>query len=126
MLGFSAGAAVTLGTTLTAPTQATPAFIGLLYSPPQPVALPPKIPPLFAGVASDDTVVGPDKSIVDAWHAAGQSAEYHLYARGGHGFGMRKTGATTDLWPEEFLAWLRSNGFLSKPTQRQVEINARP
>jgi acetyl esterase/lipase len=114
MIGFSAGAATALQVALTSADDARPAFVGLLYCPPPPTAitLPAVVPPLFAAVAADDPVVGPDTSALDAWRAAGKTAEFHLYGKGGHGFGMRRSGATTDLWPDEFLAWVRSNGFL--------------
>lgn len=43
----------------------------------------------------------------------GASAELHIYATGGHGFGYRPTnlGATAG-WPERFTEWLESRKFL--------------
>jgi hypothetical protein len=38
-----------------------------------------------------------------------------MYQKGGHGFGMLRNGTTTELWPEEFLAWLRVNRFVPAP-----------
>ena len=45
---------------------------------------------------------------------AGASAELHIYATGGHGFGYRPTnkGATAG-WPERFAEWLESRKFLA-------------
>jgi endo-1,4-beta-xylanase len=44
---------------------------------------------------------------------AGVSAELHEYAGVGHGFGLRlsQRGAVAE-WPEVFLAWLDTKGFL--------------
>jgi acetyl esterase/lipase len=43
---------------------------------------------------------------------AGASAELHIYATGGHGFGYRggMKGALVG-WPERFMEWLESRGF---------------
>lgn len=38
--------------------------------------------------------------------------EFHLHQGGDHGFGSRKLETTSDLWPEEFYAWMRSQGLL--------------
>jgi endo-1,4-beta-xylanase len=46
---------------------------------------------------------------------AGISAELHVYAGVGHGFGLRLSqhGAVAE-WPEVFLAWLDTKGFLHR------------
>lgn len=36
-------------------------------------------------------------------------AEMHLYATGGHGYGMRKTGAGIAGWPDRLKEWLQGN-----------------
>ena len=41
---------------------------------------------------------------------AGVSVEYHLYARGGHAFGLRRTTSAITRWPELVEAWLGSIG----------------
>lgn len=43
---------------------------------------------------------------------AGVSAEMHLYATGGHGFGMRKTGTPSATWPDRVGDWLNAQGYL--------------
>jgi hypothetical protein len=35
-------------------------------------------------------------------------SEIHVYADGGHGFGIKKTGKTSAAWPAAFEAWLRT------------------
>jgi hypothetical protein len=42
----------------------------------------------------------------------GHLAELHVFAKGGHGFGLQKRGLTTDLWFDEFVAWMASGGLL--------------
>ena len=36
----------------------------------------------------------------------------HLDQTGGHGFGALKQGTTSDLFLEQFLLWIKANGFL--------------
>jgi hypothetical protein len=36
----------------------------------------------------------------------------HLYAKGGHGFGMRKQNIPTDAWIERFGDWMGLEGYL--------------
>jgi hypothetical protein len=36
----------------------------------------------------------------------------HIYAQGGHGFGMRKQGKPSDHWIERFAEWLQGQGLL--------------
>ena len=33
-------------------------------------------------------------------------AELHVYSGGGHGFGMKKSGKTSEHWPQALAAWL--------------------
>ncbi|MFN0067094.1 MAG: hypothetical protein ACKVYV_05595 [Limisphaerales bacterium] len=50
--------------------------------------------------------------IYEDWVKAGKPSELHLYARGGHGFGMRKQGFPRDLWIERLADWLKMQGLL--------------
>jgi hypothetical protein len=36
----------------------------------------------------------------------------HIYAKGGHGFGMNRQGLPCDSWIERFAGWLQALGFL--------------
>lgn len=36
----------------------------------------------------------------------------NVYAKGGHGFGMRKQGLPTDRWIERFGEWMELNGWM--------------
>ena len=50
------------------------------------------------------------------WKAGGHPAELHIYAKGGHGFGLRQQGLPTDRWIERFGEWLALQGFLGRPS----------
>ena len=46
---------------------------------------------------------------------AGVPATLHLYNRGGHGYGLRDTGAPVNLWPERAEEWFREIGIVKQP-----------
>ena len=52
-----------------------------------------------------------DEGDYDALKAAGHKPEAHVFGSGGHGFGMKKQGTTSDHWVEEFYYWLEAQGF---------------
>jgi hypothetical protein len=43
---------------------------------------------------------------------AGARAELHVYASGGHGFGVRDVGAPCSTWTRNCADWLRNLGVL--------------
>lgn len=112
MIGFSAGAMLTMATTL-AGQDAKPAFIADIYGPLSPVNVPAGAPPLFVALAADDPLFGGGGfGLVDSWRAAKRPVEFHLYEQGGHGFGMYKKETTSTGWFDAFAAWLRMRGFI--------------
>ena len=113
VLGFSAGAIAALGATLASVRDARPAFAGIIYGRMLAVAVPANAPPLFVAFAADDPFLGSQGfALVQSWRAAGKLSELHSYERGGHGFGMKRQGFTSDYWDDQFLGWLRAGGFL--------------
>lgn len=130
MLGFSAGGHLTT-TTCTNPDAklyepiddadkltARPDFAILIYTaylldPKKPEGLrkelpiTDKTPPMFLAHAYDDPVT-PESSLRLALELkrAKVSCELHLYATGGHGFGLRPEGPAT-TWPARCAEWLR-------------------
>jgi len=64
--------------------------------------------------ANDDTGVPPENSILYymALRSAGVPAEMHIYARGGHGFGLGHTDAALSTWSGRLADWLRVRGLL--------------
>ena len=79
--------------------------------------MPKDAPPLFALAASNDPLGLADDSVelYSKWLAANKPAELHMYAKGGHGFGVRRQNLPTDTWIDRFADWLDLQGFLKKP-----------
>ncbi len=116
-MGFSAGAMVTSGVLLQTDAAARPAFAAPIYGGPFGAmpAIPPNLPPIFMAWAQDDQLVqGPVVKFYEALKAAGNNPEVHIYASGGHGFGLKPQGTTSDHWIEEFYWWLEAKGFTKK------------
>ena len=44
----------------------------------------------------------------DALRKAGVPTEIHLYAHGGHAFGLRRTESPVTWWPQLVETWLKS------------------
>ena len=116
MMGFSAGAGLTMHCTLNSQTMKL-AFIAPIYGGMGPVDVPENAPPLFAAIAADDFLFNGDFGLIKSWYDAGKPVEFHLYQNGGHGFGMGYPGHPTYWWFEVFTHWLDSNKFLApQPT----------
>jgi acetyl esterase/lipase len=116
-MGFSAGAMVTSGTVLQQDSAARPNFAAMIYGGPFGVipTIPQKLPPLFLAWAQDDHVArDPIVKFHEALERAGQKPEVHIYSAGGHGFGLKKQGTTSDHWIDDFYNWLDAQG-LTKP-----------
>lgn len=113
LIGFSAGAMLTLRTSLDANAATRPDFAGIIYGPVSTEKVPAGAPPAFIALAANDEIFAHgDYGLIGAWQKAGGAVEFHLYGDGHHAFGMQKHGTTSDLWFEEFLAWMRMRGLL--------------
>ena len=73
-------------------------------------------PPTFLVQAADDHTDGVDQALVyyAALTKAGVPAEMHLYAHGGHAFGLRRTPLPITGWPALAEAWLQTIGMAAK------------
>lgn len=72
-------------------------------------------PPSFLVQAEDDPV-GVMNSI-DYYMALIQNkvpAEMHIYAKGGHGYGLRPSGNNISTWPARLQQWLQSIGMVAR------------
>jgi acetyl esterase/lipase len=113
MIGFSAGAMLTMATTL-AGGDAKPAFVADIYGPLGAVDVPADAPPLFIALAADDPFFANDGiGLVDKWRAAKRPVEFHLYEQGGHGFGMYQKPTTSTGWFDAYVRWLGMHGLLA-------------
>jgi acetyl esterase/lipase len=74
-----------------------------------------KTPPTFLVMAQDDGVrVENALFYYLALKRAGVPSELHVYATGGHGYGLRRTGELVTTWPDRVADWMRSNGWLNR------------
>jgi acetyl esterase/lipase len=116
--GFSAGGMVTVFAALQP--DARPNYAAPIYGAPistVPKVPPQGLPPFFMAMAQDDTLAGPMiVALYDAVKAAGYKPEFHIFSSGGHGWGMRKQGKTSDHWIDEFYWWLEAQG-LTRPAK---------
>jgi len=119
IIGFSAGGTVTMGVAVHYTPESRPAFIAPIYAAGsrfKDATVPADAPPMFIAAATDDNLgLAPDSLVLyEKWTAAHKSVELHMYAKGGHGFGMRKQNLPTDRWIDRFADWLDQQGFLKK------------
>ncbi len=118
-MGFSAGGTVTASATFHNTPETRPDFSAPIYAymgAVKPGDVPKDAPPLFIVAASDDQLnLAPESvALYSKWLAAKKPVEMHLYAKGGHGFGMRKQNLPSDQWIERFGEWLNVQGLLKK------------
>ncbi|MBC7369384.1 MAG: alpha/beta hydrolase [Undibacterium sp.] len=70
-------------------------------------------PPTFIAQTEDDSVrVETGLFYYLALKNAKVPAEMHLYPRGGHGYGLRRTENDVTSWPDRVSDWLKTSGFL--------------
>jgi len=76
-------------------------------------------PPTFLLQAENDDVDGVHQSLAYyvALQKAGVPTEMHLYAQGGHAFGLRATNLPIGRWPELVEQWLHTIGMLGPPAR---------
>jgi acetyl esterase/lipase len=119
IIGFSAGGTVTAGVAFRYVPEGRPAFVAAIYGAAamfKDALVPVDAPPMFVAAATDDQLgLAPESvALYEKWTGARKSAELHMYAKGGHGFGMRKQNVPTDHWIERFVDWLQLQGWLKK------------
>ena len=111
IMGFSAGGNVAIRLALTGDAASRPSFLAPIYPALRGIELvepPPGSGPIFVVAATNDPLgLAEDAvAIYERWRGAGLSAELHMYADGGHGFGMRTQHLPSDTWIERFADWL--------------------
>lgn len=113
-MGFSAGGMLTASVALNYTPDCRPDFAAPIYAAVfNEVTAPPDAPPLFLLCANDDDMATNASLILyKAWNAVKRPVELHIYAGGGHGFGMFKKGLPSDTWIERFADWMQSLGLL--------------
>jgi len=120
IIGFSAGGTVASSVALNYTAETRPDFVAPIYAAYswsiKGNGVREDAPPAFIAAASDDPLgLAPASvQIYQDWMAAHKSAELHLYAKGGHGFGMRHQDLPTDHWIDRFGDWLGQQGLLTR------------
>jgi acetyl esterase/lipase len=120
IMGFSAGGIVAASVAYNYTAETRPGFVAPVYLAHDLVIKGDEVrgdaPPLFVVAASDDQFdLAPQSvAIYQAWVAAKRPAELHLYAKGGHGFGMNKQNLPCDTWADRFADWLQMQDLLKK------------
>jgi acetyl esterase/lipase len=117
IIGFSAGGTVTASAAFNYTAENRPDFVAPIYAyfpASMQTDVPNDAPPMFLAAASDDQLgLAPHSvDLYNKWVSSKHSAELHLYAKGGHGFGMRTQNIPTDTWIDRFGDWLNTQGFL--------------
>ncbi len=118
MIGFSAGAGLTMHSTLNSKTMDL-AFIAPIYGGMQPVDVPKDAPPMFNVIAADDFLFHGQFGVIKSWYDAGVPVEFHLYQNGGHGFGLGNPDRTSNRWFDAFIHWLDVNDFLANESKKK-------
>ena len=72
-----------------------------------------RTPPTFIAITHDDS----DRALFAALYYAelrrnGIPGELHIYAKGGHGYGLRPSDNPVSTWPDRLEDWLRSGGWI--------------
>jgi len=127
IMGFSAGGTVAASSAFHYDADDRPDFVAPIYA-----YMPPSLqgavaadePPIFLAAATDDELGLASHSVdlYSKWLASKHRAELHIYAQGGHGFGMQKKNIPTDTWIDRFGDWLGLLGYL-KPIDPKVVAN---
>jgi acetyl esterase/lipase/lysophospholipase L1-like esterase len=115
-MGFSAGGTVALSVVFNGTSENRPNFLAAIY--PWIGELGGTVPkektPAFLVVANDDhlKLVPQSMKIYSKWKEADQPVEFHIYGKGGHGFGADMNYVPTDGWLSTFVNWLGGEGLL--------------
>jgi acetyl esterase/lipase len=92
-----------------------PDFLVLIYPGfrPNTMHVTKETPPTFLMVADDDRFCAPGTiTFYQELKKAGVSGELHVYARGGHGFGMRDRPLPVSSWTARLHDWMDERGYL--------------
>lgn len=115
-IGFSAGGAVTMGVGYQYTQSSKPNFLIPVYAwtDAQPIQSPkPDCPPMLI-ICSTDDPLGLAKGSIDLYNSmleANKNVGLRMFAKGGHGYGMKIQNLLSDNWIAHFYEWGVSEGF---------------
>jgi PelA/Pel-15E family pectate lyase len=87
-----------------------------------------RTPPTFLFHTTDDASVSVENSLAffQALHAAGVSAELHVFPHGRHGVGLAPDDPVLSQWPKLCAAWLQAMGFTAPAPRPSASAGAPP
>ena len=114
IMGFSAGAIISLNQALEHSEESKPDFTGLIYGGYyQSPDIPKDAPPLFMCSPVNDVFdVQETVLLLKAWKKAGIPVELHYHHNASHGFGASKDGSSKDNWMDEMVAFMKDVDFI--------------
>jgi acetyl esterase/lipase len=115
IMGFSAGGYLTIGAATQYEAASRPDFAIPIYAVAPQYKVPADAPPLFTAVAFDDNerMTSTATALADNWKKAKLPVELHIFADGGHGFGMNRKGKACDAWITMLEQWIIRHGLIS-------------
>ncbi|MBI1310874.1 alpha/beta hydrolase fold domain-containing protein [bacterium] len=79
------------------------------------VRLTKETPPTFLAVTADDSMRGVQSALLFVeLRKLNVPAEVHVYAKGGHGYGIRESDKPVSTWHHRLGDWLKSSGLLER------------
>jgi len=114
MVGFSAGAMITLHQALNHQEETRPDFAGVIYGGwYEPFEAPADAMPLFLSSPVHDVFAAEESWwVYRAWRDAKVPVEIHDFSKAEHGYGAGKDGTAKDAWIDLFCAFLKDYKFL--------------
>jgi len=110
-IGFSAGGYLAADLAI-GDKASRPDFVGLIYGGLRRPVPAEASPAFIAGAADDEYQPNDPVLLYTAWRRAGAAAELHVYEHGGHGFGMKPKGTTSDHWFDQLVWWMQSRNLM--------------
>jgi acetyl esterase/lipase len=113
VIGFSSGGVLATTIAVEHDAETRPDFVGTFYGAPPDdhFDIPADASPMYIATADDDPLTWSGAVLrYGEWHKAKRPVELRIYGQGGHGF--RKKDTTASHWQDDFIEWLRMEGFL--------------
>lgn len=109
VIGFSAGARTLIRLIEQKPEAKLIGSAAFIYPPMNKSVKDGPRPPMFFAMATDDPLFTQNNlSFIQGWLAESADANVHLFANGGHGFGVIPKGTLSDMWWDNYIHWLNT------------------
>ncbi len=113
MSGFSAGGMVALNVAMNHTEESKPDLLCIIYSGTTDITVPEDAAPAFWCAPQNDVFTSDmSYNVHKAWTGAGKISELHYFIGTHHGFGFRDGKESVYIWPQLFLNFMKTSGFL--------------